>query len=86
MKNAIELFQLLYANEECTENFLPYKDLLLILKVKAEDRTRNGEKLWEHHIVAQQSMYDKFKSPMHYQLLLSGVANGGLIKYYPLLC
>lgn len=43
-ENTIELFQLLYANEECTENFLPYKGLSLILKVKAEDRTRNGEK------------------------------------------
>ena len=86
MKHTVELFLLLHANEECTENFLPYKGLSLIHKAKAEHRTTNGEKWWEHHIVEQQSMYNKFKSPMCYQSLSSGVANGGLIKYYPLLC
>ena len=44
MKNTIELFQLLHANEECTENFLSYKGLPLLHKAKAEHRTTNGEK------------------------------------------
>ena len=86
MKNTIELFQLLHANEECTENFLSYKGLPLLHKAKAEHRTTNGEKWWVNHIVAQQSVYDKFKSLMHYQSLSSGVANGDLIKYYLPLC